>query len=150
MATTASARLTISAGLAPRSVVVGVRGALDFGAAAGLQRVLDGIGCDCDIRTMSVDLHEVRGVDADGVTAVAAVAARADGRGAEVTLIDPPELLCLALETAGLTDLIRMVHQECQPPWPATKMDRRQAQAEHPAGQLRLLERPKLSAPLSP
>jgi len=149
MATIPSARLTISPGPAPQSVVVGVRGALDVGAAAGLQRVLDGILDDCDIRTMRVDLHEVHGVDADGVTALAAVAGRADHIGALVTLIDPPELLCQALETAGLTGLIRMVHQDRQPPWPATKMDRCQAQAEHPAGRLLLLERCDLSTPLS-
>jgi anti-anti-sigma factor len=149
MATTPSAFLTISPRSALQSVVVGVRGALDVGAAAGLQRVLDGIVDDCDSCTMSVDLHEVDGIDADGVTALAVVAGRADRRGLEVMLIDPPELLCQALETAGLTGLIRMVDQDRQPPWPATKMDRRQAQAEHPAGRLLLLERPNLSTPLS-
>ncbi|MDP9075013.1 MAG: hypothetical protein M3N98_12790 [Actinomycetota bacterium] len=111
--------------------------------------MLDGILDDCDTRMMGVDLHEVHGVDADGVTALAAMAGRADHSGAEVTLIDLPELLCQALETPGLTGLIRMVHQDRQAPWPATKMDRSQAQPEHPAGHLLLLGRPNLSTPLS-
>jgi anti-anti-sigma regulatory factor len=148
MATIPSGRLTTSPGPTPRSVLVGVRGALDVDTTASLQRALDGIPDGSDICAMSVDLHEVDGVDIDGVTALAVVAGRVEDRGAEVTLIDPPELLCQALETVGLTGLIRMVRQG-QTLRVATRIGRRQAQKDHPAGRIHAVGGPNLVEPVS-
>ena len=108
--------------------------------------MLDAILKDGDICVMSVDLHAVHGVDVDGVTALAVVAGRSDQGGAEVTLIDPPELLCQALETAGLTGLIRMVRPG--QPRAANRIGRRQAQANHPAGRLLALRVSNLVEPV--
>jgi len=140
MATLTSAHLSIAGGPAPGTVVVGVHGALDVAATTNLQSVCDGILEDRDVLAISVDLHDAQGVDVDGIASLATVANRAEQRNAEFTLDDPPELLCQALELAGLTGLIRMGHQERRPTYPAADLSQRQARRRHPSGGLLLVE----------
>lgn len=126
-----SARLSIADGPAPGTVVVGVHGALDLAAGANLQGVCDGILEDRDVVAIRVDLHDVHGVGTAGIGGLIAAAAGADRRGAELTLNDPPELLCEALEMEGLTGLIRVGHH---PHSLNSEFHQRQARRRHPSG----------------
>ncbi len=140
MATTTSVQLSIAAGLAPSSVVIGVHGELEVTTVAGLQRVLDAILEDKDILAVHVSLRHVHGIDIGAISGLSAAAERAEQRGVELTLDDPPERLCQALEEEGLTGLIRMALQDRRPPWVATEVDRRQARRRHPSNQPRAVE----------
>ncbi len=144
MATIPFAHLTITAGATPGGVIVALRGVLDAPAAERLRTVIEGILDDRDILSISLDLHDVRGIGVGGISGLAATADRADERGAELTLTDPPERLCAALESEGLTGLVRIVHQDRRPPWLATDVDRRQARRRHPSGHPLLVAGPDI------
>ncbi len=134
MATMTSAHLTIASGCSQGSVVVSLHGALNVPAAASLRRVLDGMVADGVARTITVDLHDVRGVDHAGIASLAEAVDQADQHGADVELTDPPELLCEALQSHGLTGRIRMGQLGRRALWPVTRVDRGQARRSHPAG----------------
>ncbi len=140
MATITSARLSVGAGPGPDSVVVGLHGTLDAPAAASLQRVCDGILDDRDVRAIRVALRDVRSMDVDGMTGLAAAAERAEQRGAELTLSDPSEPLCRALESEGLTGLIRMGRHDRRPLSSATEIDGHQPRRHHPTGHLPVVD----------
>jgi anti-anti-sigma factor len=133
MAPTTFAHLSIASGDALDTVIIRVHGDFDVPAAASLQRVLDGLLEDADIAAIQVHLDRVRGVDVAGVSDLGAAAQRAERRGAVLTLVNPPELLCAALEAEGLTGLIRMVHLDRRPPW--SMIDSRRRSPDHPSGQ---------------
>jgi anti-anti-sigma regulatory factor len=135
MAAIHSIQLSIGLGPSPGNVVINMHGALDVTTAAGLARVCDGLLDDPDTLTISIDFHRVYGLEIEALGDVAAAAERAEQRGVDLTFRDPPELLCQALEEAGLTDRVRMVYQDSRPPWQAIVGDRRRSRRCHPSYQ---------------
>ncbi len=136
MAMITSAHLSLASGPTPGSVVVGVHGSIDLASAASLQDVCDGVLEDRYVRTMMIDLHDVRGADVAGISGLAATTRRAAQRGAALTLNDPSERVCQALQVEGLTGLIRMGHVDRRPPRLDAQLIRRQARRCHPSGAL--------------
>ena len=127
-------QLTVSAGPAPGGVTIGVHGSLDAAAVVALEWVLGDVLADRETSAVVVSLRYVNGVDRDGTSGLGALAARAGEQNVVLTLNDPPEQVCEALQSDGLTELIRMVHQDRRPPWRANEFDRRRARSDHPSG----------------
>ncbi len=119
MPTTTSLRLTISA----CPTVHRVHGSLDGAAAADLQRVLNGVLADRET-TAIISCVTCNGVDLEGISGLGALAELAGWQNVALTLNDPTEQLCEALQSEGLTELIRMVHKDLRPPWRAAEIDR--------------------------
>ena len=133
---TSSAHLTIAAGRTPGSVVITVHGRLDIAAAASVGEAVARTLNGGDAPIIRLDLQQVRGVDAAGVAALATVAERVDRAGTQLTLCNPSELLCEALERQGLTGRVRMGDHDWRPARLPNSVERGRARTQHPAGHL--------------
>jgi anti-anti-sigma factor len=133
---TSSAHLTIAAGRTPGSVVISVHGRLDIAAVASLDEALRRTSDGRDAPIIRIDLQHVRGVDAAGVAELATVAEQVDQAGTQLTLCNPSELLCEALERQGLTGRIRMGDHDWRPARLPNSVERGRARTQHPAGHL--------------
>ena len=91
--------------------VIGWHGEVDIATAPACRRAaLDAIGAD--VRTVVLDLREVRFVDAAGLSVVALLVRACQARGQTLFLVDPSPAVRTTLHRSGLADVTRVVTAE--------------------------------------